>query len=304
MACAIDYSVVLQLILQEPKLLSWSPHHLNQRIANMSACLGIEQDQLLLLLKQHPQLLPASSHWVRTLQLTQQLLQMAHTGFGLDSTAAAGLQQKQHAEQDQLFQQMAAVGQRIQQLGSLMQQQQVEGAAALQLRQQRLATLQGLHQQMQELQVQLQELQRRHQMVSLAAAQQYVLQHPELLLLPPEAILAHMATMQAQSGLTVAEVAAVVMAHPHLLMDHNNTMHDKSASSPEDQQQQHHVQKLKQQRQQASEQRPGRHPQQQQQHMQQRQDQVPVAVKVGRERRRHQHKPQQQDPSRLHSSGF
>lgn len=244
----------LQLVLSEPKLLSWSPRHLSQRVANMSACLGIKQDQLMMMIKQHPQLLPASSHWVRALQLVQQLLQMAesaqHSGFEIDRNAVGAVQQQQvqqiqPAEQDLLLRHMAAVGQQIQQLGSFIQQQhtqQVTDAAVLAARQWHLARLQ---QQMQQMQAQLQHLQQKQQHSNfLPAAQQYLLQHPQLLLLPPEAILSHLATMQAQSGLSLAEVSAVVIAHPHLLLSDTESFQESNAQGPKNRQQ------YKQQRQQ------------------------------------------------------
>lgn len=202
----------------------------------MSACIGMQQHDLLLLLKQHPQLLPASSHWVRCLQVVQQLLHMAEIakqkGFGVDDrrnktahAAATALGQQQQQQQEQLLQQMTLVGQQIRQAMSMQQQQQVLDQDGLVLRQQQLALLQQLHQHLQQLQQQYQQLQQHQQsgQSSLLAAQQLARQNPQLLLVPPESILAHVATMQAQSGLSVTEVAAVLVRHPHLLVNSYNT---------------------------------------------------------------------------------
>lgn len=189
----------------------------------MSACLNLQHDQLIMMIRKHPQLLPASSNLVKCLQLVQQLVQMADAasfkGFGLlqlpqQQQQIGGQQQQQWVEQQQLMRQMTFLGQQIQQQTQQQQQQQ-------------RPELQQLQQRLYQLQQRLQHIQQQQQnQVSWSAAQRLALQHPLLLLLPPEHILAQLATMQAQSGLSVAEVAAVVVANPQLLTldrDFSNT---------------------------------------------------------------------------------
>jgi hypothetical protein len=52
-----------------------------------------------------------------------------------------------------------------------------------------------------------------------AAARQFVLKHPQLLLLEPEALQARVAEMQATSGLPAAQVAAMLITQPALLLE-------------------------------------------------------------------------------------
>lgn len=54
--------------------------------------------------------------------------------------------------------------------------------------------------------------------VTLAAARQFALAHPQLLLMPPEALQSQVAAMQATSGLPAAQVAAMLISQPKLLL--------------------------------------------------------------------------------------
>jgi hypothetical protein len=51
-----------------------------------------------------------------------------------------------------------------------------------------------------------------------AAARRFVLQHPQVLLLEPESMQARVAAMQATSGLPAAQVAAMLISQPALLL--------------------------------------------------------------------------------------
>lgn len=52
-----------------------------------------------------------------------------------------------------------------------------------------------------------------------AAARRFVLQHPQVLLVEPESMQAHVAAMQATSGLPAAQVAAMLISQPALLLN-------------------------------------------------------------------------------------
>jgi hypothetical protein len=157
----------IQLVLQEPSLLCWSPQQLKKRLQNMASCLGLQQQQLLQLLQHHPQLLPASYHLAASLRLLQQLLQLA--------AAAETAAQQTYGSSNHT-------------------------AAAAEV---------GQAQQQQE---------RQQPLVPAAAVRSFALSHPQLLLQQPDDIVARLATLQAQSGLSLGEVAAVMAANPHLLL--------------------------------------------------------------------------------------
>jgi hypothetical protein len=164
----------VQLVLEAPLVLTWSSDHLRTRLTTMAALLGISTNSLAALLQQHPQLLPASGHLRRILQLLQQLFLLAavseQAGFGTGVVAAL-VAQAQHS--------MAQQG------GIGLQQQQQGGSAAE---------------------------------AAAAAARPFVLKHPQLLLVEPEALQARVAEMQAKSGLPAAQVAAILITQPALLL--------------------------------------------------------------------------------------
>lgn len=71
-----------------------------------------------------------------------------------------------------------------------------------------------------------------------AAARRFVLQHPQVLLLEPELMQARVAAMQATSGLPVAQVAAMLISQPALLLDSDGGGMDRSGRRQEGPQQQ------------------------------------------------------------------
>jgi hypothetical protein len=169
-ACMCD----VQMVLEAPLLLTWSSHHLQSRLTKMARQLGLSLASLILLLQQHPQLLPASGQLQPTLELLQQLYIMAaaseQAGFGTgvvaDLVAAGQHRAARHAKR-----------------AAAPQQGHKNVAAAAQ-----------------------------------AAARDLALQHPQLLLVGPEGLQAQVAAMQARSGLPAAQVAAMLISQPELLL--------------------------------------------------------------------------------------
>lgn len=62
------------------------------------------------------------------------------------------------------------------------------------------------------------DLQDPKQQAVAAAARRFVLQHPQVLVVEPEAMQARVAAMQATSGLPAAQVAAMLISQPALLL--------------------------------------------------------------------------------------
>jgi hypothetical protein len=155
----------------------------------MAAELGTDEGTVAALVLRHPQLLPASSHMQRSLQLLQQLLLLAaaseQSGFG--AGIAAAVQDAAGRHEQQALQQYRSVSQAVQ-----------PEAAPQQLQQQAaLLTPADIG----------------------AAARQLALSHPQLLLTPPEALQLRMAALQARTGLSAAHVAALLVSQPQLLME-------------------------------------------------------------------------------------
>lgn len=189
----VTSSTFLQLVLQCPLLLTWPPHQLHTRLTNMAAQLGISSSSLAALLQQHPQLLPASSHLRRTLLLLQQLFLLAasseQAGFGTGVVSALTTAAQHSAAQrgwggggpSSLHQQQGG--------GSQQQQQQGVGGGGVS-----------------------------PGAAAVAAAQAFAVAHPQVLLVAPEALQAQVATMQATSGLSAAQVAVMLISQPSLLL--------------------------------------------------------------------------------------
>jgi hypothetical protein len=150
----------------------------------MASLLCVSSHSLITLLQQHPQLLPASSHLSRTLQLVQQLLLLAasseQAGFGTGVISTLMECRQQHSTAQHSGHQYAGSS------GPQQQQQGHEGDAAV---------------------------------AAAAAARQFCLQHPQVLIVGPEAIQAQVAAMQAASGLPIAQVAMMVISQPALLLE-------------------------------------------------------------------------------------
>jgi hypothetical protein len=174
------------MVMVEPLLLTWSAQGLQTRLDRMAAHLGVSSHSLVALLQQHPQLLPASSHLRRTLQLLQQLLLLAasseQAGFGTGVISTLMECRQQHSTAQHTGQQYTGGSGQPQE----QQQQRQEGDA---------------------------------EVAAAAAARQFCLQHPQLLIVGPEAIQAQVAAMQAASALPIAQVAMMVISQPALLLD-------------------------------------------------------------------------------------
>eukprot|EP00879_Flechtneria_rotunda_P010563 GHRR01011043.1.p1 GENE.GHRR01011043.1~~GHRR01011043.1.p1 ORF type:complete len:471 (+),score=119.55 GHRR01011043.1:748-2160(+) len=214
-----------QLVLREPSMLTWSPKHLQKRLHGMAMCLGLQRHQLLQLLQQHPQLLPASSHLKRSLQFIYQLLQLAkqaeEANFG-----SVKLSLQQTLQQPGVEQPMRSAD------GRAQQQQHLHHTNTCQMQEhQQRAQSQQCQMQQQPQQVHGQQYHYTQQqpppgdaLLRLAPdiistpVTTFALEHVQLLLQHPEELLLQVSTFQAQSGLSAAQVAAVVVAQPHLLI--------------------------------------------------------------------------------------
>jgi hypothetical protein len=192
----VSSSTFLQLVLQCPLLLTWPPHQLHTRLTNMAAQLGISSSSLAALLQQHPQLLPASSHLRRTLLLLQQLFLLAasseQAGFGTGVVSALTAAAEHSAAQRG----WGGGG------PSSLQQQQPGGQQPHQQQQQGERRGGGVS----------------AEAAAVAAARAFAVAHPQVLLVAPEALHAQVATMQATSGLSAAQVAAMLISQPALLL--------------------------------------------------------------------------------------
>lgn len=169
----------LQMILRAPMLLTWRARQLQTRTDNMAAALGISTHRMAGLLQQHPMLLPASSHLRQTLQLLQQLFLLA----AASEQAGFG----------------TGVVATLVKAGS---------------QQQHVATPPGLDRYQQQ-----QQVGPAADAAVLAAARQFALSHPRVLLMAPQELQARVASMQATSGLPAAQVAAMLISQPGLLLE-------------------------------------------------------------------------------------